>query len=426
MADRGWFDTAGFGLFVHWDHASQQGLELSWPLVGGVVTLPKCQSVAVADYHASAATFDPQAWDARAFAARAREWGAQYVTLTAKHHNGYAMFDTALSTHSVMHSPHGQDIVTSFVDAVREEGLGVGLYLSLSDWWHPDYPTFADDHKPYEFGVSPPIGDDAQWQRYLTFLSGQIRELLTGYGRIDIIWFDGGWERPEERWRTDEIESLIRELQPDILINDRLPGRGDFDTPEQFVPARPPARKWETCLTMNDSWGWNPDDTDYKSTHELIHTLCDVVGRGGNLLLNVSPRGDGSLPPEQVERLDAVGSWVRTHEEAVIGVGPGLEPWQFYGPSSRRPGAVYLHVLMRPYEQIVVRGIRLSTITGVRLVSDGRALTHRTRMSVLEQLFSDDPVGEIVIDLPEDVLDPHATVVALDLDDDPAVAGSAG
>ena len=148
-----------------------------------------------------------------------------------------------------------------------------------------------------------------QWQRFTAVLFAQIEELLTDYGRIDLLWFDGGWERSVEAWRSAELEARIRTLQPEILINDRLPGSGDFDTPEQFVPPQPPARPWETCLTMNDSWGWNPTDTHYKSARALVHTLCEVAGRGGNLLLNVSPTGDGSLPPAHVERLDAI-SWL--------------------------------------------------------------------------------------------------------------------
>ena len=141
---------------------------------------------------------------------------------------------------------------------------------------------------------------------------------------------------------------MIRELQPGIVINDRLPGVGDFDTPEQFVPPEPPARAWETCLTMNESWAWNPSDREYKSARALVHTLCEVAGRGGNLLLNVSPMGDGSLPPEQAERLDAIARWMDAYGESIHDTEPGLAPWQFYGPSTRRGDRIYLHLLSRP------------------------------------------------------------------------------
>jgi alpha-L-fucosidase len=157
---------------------------------------------------------------------------------------------------------------------------------------------------------------------------GQVRELLTNYGRIDLIWFDGQWEHTPREWRSAELVAMIRELQPEIVINDRLPG-GDYDTAEQFVPAVPPARPWEVGLTMNESWGYNPDDPDYKSSRRLVQMLCEIAGRGGRLLLNLSPRGDGALPPEQLERLLAVGEWMRRNDESITGGRPGLEPWQF-------------------------------------------------------------------------------------------------
>jgi alpha-L-fucosidase len=410
----GWFRGAGLGLFVHWDHASQQGLELSWPLVGGIPVLPKCQSVAVADYHASAATFDPTAWDPVALARRAKACGMTYAVFTTKHHNGYAMFDTAQSDFSVMHSPYGRDIVAGFVDAVRAEGLRVGLYFSLSDWHHPGYPAFREEDKPYLFLASPPWPPAEQWAQYLEFMSAQLWELLTNYGPIDLLWFDGGWERPPDWWRAEQLEAMIRSLQPDILINDRLPTRGDFETPEQFVPAVPPERPWETCLTMNESWGYNPSDTDYKSARSLIHTICEVASRGGNLLLNVSPTGTGELPPEQVERLDAVARWMDAHAESVLGTAPGLEPWQFYGPTTRWDTTVYLHLLMRPYDTVTVRGVRVRQVRSVRVVGTNEQLPFTTRTAILDS-FAADPLGEVTITVPESVLDPDATVLALEL-----------
>ena len=188
-----WFDEARFGMFVHWDHASQQGLELSWPLVGGVFALPQSQRVSVEQYHSSAATFAPTAWDAAALARTARDAGATYAVLTAKHHSGYAMFHTKLSEFSIEHSPFGRDIVREFVDAVRAEGLRVGLYFSLSDWHHPDYPAVTDADRPYRFGQGrQPTA--AEWERYVAFMHGQVRELCTSYGAIDVLWFDGGWD----------------------------------------------------------------------------------------------------------------------------------------------------------------------------------------------------------------------------------------
>ena len=206
---------------------------------------------------------------------------------------------------------------------------------------------------------------------------------------------------------------MMRELQPGLLINDRLPGVGDYQTPEQFVPPTPPDGKWETCMTMNESWSWNPADTDYKSPRSLVHTLCEVVGKGGNLLLNVSPRGDGTLPPEQVERLEHIGRWIARNGESVLGVEPGLEPWQHYGPSTRRGNRVYVHLLSRPYETVTVRGVRVRGIERVTELASGTPLDFTTRTGILES-FMDDPDGEVTITVPEALLDEDATVLAID------------
>jgi alpha-L-fucosidase len=411
----GWFDEARFGLFVHWDHASQQGLELSWPLVGGIPVLPHLRPVSVEQYHASAATFDPQAWDPKGLAGAARRAGMGYAVLTTKHHSGYCLWPTETSDWSIVRSPYPGDIVGEFADAMRSEGLRVGLYFSLSDWHHPDYPAFTEADKPYVLGMSPPMPPAEQWQRFLDVMFAQVRELLTNYGRIDVLWFDGGWERPTE-WRAAELEAMIRQLQPDILINDRLPGFGDFSTPEQFIPPTPPGGRWETCLTMNESWGYNPEDGHYKTERALIHTLCEVAGRGGNLLLNVSPRGDGSLPPEQDERLAAIGRWMADHHRAIVGTQPGLEPWQFYGPSTRAGSTVYLHLLYRPYDTVTVRGVPVRRVRAVRHVPSGRALTFSTRTGVIES-FLPDPAGEVSVTVPAGLVDGAATVLALELAD---------
>jgi alpha-L-fucosidase len=411
-----WFDDARFGMFVHWDHASQQGLEVSWPLVGGVFALPFCQSVTVEQYHSSASTFDPVAWDPVALARRASDAGMGYVVLTTKHHSGYAMWPTRCSDFSIANSPYGKDIVGGFVEAVRAEGLRVGLYFSLSDWHHPEYPPFTETHKPYRLGHSPPRPEPQVWARYLASMRAELTELLSDYGRIDLLWFDGGWERPD--WGAGELERMIRRLQPDILINDRLPGVGDLATPEQFVPATAPPGRWETCLTMNHSWGWCPDDRDYKSARRLVHTLCEVAGKGGNLLLNISPTGDGSLPAPQIERLDVVGEWMGRYGESIRGSGPGLEAHQFYGPSTRHGDTVYLHLLMRPYGEIDVRDVPVRRVRSVRELASARPLDHRSHTGVIEGL-APDPLGTLTIAVPDDVVDDLATVVAIEFEPAP-------
>ncbi len=414
-----WFDTARFGMFVHWGHCSQRGIELSWSLAGGEAAAARLGDVPVEEYHATAATFDPQAWDARELAHTAQRLGMQYAIITSKHHDGYAMFHTRQSDYSVERSPFGRDIVREFLDAMRAEGLRVGLYFSLIDWHHPDYPAFRDEDKPYRFGQwRQPTREG--WERFRDFMFAQVHELLTGYGKLDVFWFDGGWERSPDQWQARELETMVRELQPGILINDRLPGVGDFETPEQFVPPQPPARTWETCMTMNESWGYNAADTQWKPARRLIHTLCEVAGRGGNLLLNVGPMGDGRLQPEVLERLAEIERWMTVNGESIVGTTPGLEPWQFYGPSTRRGDRVYLHVLMRPYETVSVRGVRIRRLRGVRALSTGEELPFDTRCSIVDSIIDPDPLGEATISLPEGAIDPSATVLALEFAETPA------
>jgi alpha-L-fucosidase len=413
-----WFDDARFGMFIHWDHASQRGWEVSWPMAGGLFTLPHCQSVSPAEYHALAASFSPVAFDPGDLARRAREAGMRYVVFTTRHHNGFSMYDTALSDHNIMRSPYARDLTAQIADAFRAEGLRVGFYYSLSDWHHPDYPPLLEEQRPYLPGFTPPRPSDEHAERFRAYLLGQLRELLTNYGPIDVLWFDGQWERAPDWWDVDAIDALARQLQPAILVNDRLPFHGDFVTPEQFVPATAPGERWETCFTMNDSWGWNPDDTNYKSARAIVHALCETAGRGGNLLLNVSPRGDGSLPPEQIERLDAITSWMATHRDAVHATNAGLEPWQFYGPSTRRDDRIHLFCLMRPYDTVTVRGLPVKRVERVTVVGTGASLTFSTRTGVIEQLMPD-PEGELTITVPERELDEYATVLAIDLAPEP-------
>lgn len=409
----GWFDEAAFGLFIHWDHASQQGLEVSWPMVDGVNNPRWRRVVGVDDYRSSAATFDPVEWDAPALARTAREAGMRYAVFTTRHHSGYSMFHTEGGTHSIEHSPYGKDLVREYADAMRAEGLRVGFYYSLSDWTHPDYPAMTDDIKPYAVAKLPQPTPE-QWERYIAYMRLQLTELLTNYGQIDMLWFDGHWERDLDAWFPDELKTLIRSLQPDILVNDRLPGLGDFETPEQFVPDQPLEARWETCMTMNQNWGYVPDDENYKSVREILQSLVTVVSRGGNLLLNVSPTGTGALPESQQQRLAAFADWMKLHAESVHGVTPGLEPWQFGGPSTRRGNRIYLHMLAWPLELLSVRGLPVRRIEKVTLLSTGEDLTFAAPFGVAAMKDAD-PHGELRIHVPAEAPDCAVPVIAIDL-----------
>jgi alpha-L-fucosidase len=414
-----WFDPARFGLFVHWGPWARAGWEASWPLVGGVATLPLCQDIPAATYHANAAGWQPDPAAPEAWAAAAAAAGMRYAVLTTRHHDGYALWPSRHGNHGVASTAPGVDIVGAFVAACRRHGLKVGLYYSLPDWHHPDYPAFTDAMRPYVFGGYPAATADG-WARYQAYLKGQVAELLGNYGRIDMIWFDGAWERPADMWDTAGLESLIRSLQPDILINDRLPGHGDFATPEQFVPAEPPAEPWETCLTMNRSWGFHADDADYKSPAALVHTLCEVAGRGGNLLLNIGPDGNGRIPPPQAERMAEFSRWMGRHGDAIIGTTAGLKPWQFPGPTTLKGQTLYCHLLMQPVAPVSVRGVPVRHLRRVSVLGHAAALPFETRIPVIDELMHVDGPGEVLIAVPDALRDPVATVLVLEFDCDPA------
>ena len=396
-----WFDTARFGMFIHWGHSSQQGIELSWPLVGPIFALPQSTPVSVEQYHSSAATFDPQKFDAREWARMAKRAGMQYAVLTTKHHDGYAMWDTKTSDFSIVHSPYGRDIVRQYADAFRDEGLRVGFYFSLADWHHPDYPAFTQDDVPYQFPRGKALDPD-RWPKFVDVMFAQVRELLTNYGEIACIWFDGGWERTIDQWRARDLEAMIRELQPGILINDRLPGAGDYLTPEQFVPPQPLDRSWETCMTMNESWGYNPADTRYKSARTLIHRLCEIAGRGGNLLLNVSPRGDGTLPPEHVERIAEVGEWMGNMARASSARPPASNRGSSTAPPPNRtvPCTCTAHAPLRCRHR--PRRAREAPALSPPFGSD-QELKFHARTTIADSFANPDPSGELIDQAPRSI-----------------------
>ncbi|MEX2393179.1 MAG: alpha-L-fucosidase [Actinomycetota bacterium] len=406
-----WFDGARFGMFIHWTHVSNRGFELSWPLVGSLSVYPHSGGVSVDDYYAKALKFSPEPGAAKQWMDLAADAGMKYAVLTTKHHDGFALWPTKHSEFSIAHTPYGGDLVGEYVEAAREAGLRVGFYYSLSDWHHPDYPPFREEDKPYMKYLGR---RSDSWNAYLDAMFGQVRELLTNYGQIDVMWFDGQWERTQDEWKAPELAAMVRELQPQILINDRLPKQGDYATPEQAIPATTPEGRWETCMTMNTSWGFVPQDDTYKSTTEIVHTLAETTGKGGNLLLNVSPRGDGSLPPEQVGRLEGVAAWMDVNGGAIHDTEAGLEPWRFYGPSTKRGDTIYLICPWKPYEDVVVRGLPVKRVSA-RHLATGAELKVRGRATAEQELFTKDPIGEVFISLPEELHQPHATVIELTL-----------
>lgn len=419
MSHGDWFRDARYGLMIHFGSYSLTGWEAAWPLVWGAMSYRDCE--ALAD------RFDPQSYDPAAWAALAVEAGVKYAVFTAKHHDGFALWDTRLSEYSALHRAAGRDLVRPYVEAFRAAGLRVGLYFALPDWHHPDYPEEIANPSPRRVrprSALPPnvptsIGAAPEhWERYIAFMHGQVRELCTMFGRIDLLWFDGQWEHTAEEWRARELAAMIRELQPGIVINDRLgeTGIGDYGTPEQFIPLEPLAGDWETCMTINETWAHSPTDRAYKSCGELIATLGDVVARGGNLLLNVGATPDGEIPPEFTSRLRVVGGWLRENGESIYGAGRGLPLGAYHGPSTAKGDALYLHVLGRPAED-VVRVLALERrVRDVRLLRSGHPLEWEPdRAHPRDALRNPPHVSPLRIRLPSTLLDPYDTVIELRL-----------
>jgi alpha-L-fucosidase len=323
-----WWRNARFGMFIHWGLYSPAAGKWDGKEAAGAGEwlLTNAQVDPIAYREALLPQFNPVKFDAAEWASIARDAGMQYVVITSKHHDGFCLWPSDLTDYDVESTPFKRDIMKELADAVRADGMRMGWYHSIMDWTHPDYlPRRGWDKRP---------SDGASFDRYVAYMHGQLKELLTRYGQVDVLWFDGEWE---STWTHDwgkRTDDFVRSLQPQIIVNNRVDvgragmagfsasetARGDFGTPEQTIPTTGmPGRDWETCMTMNDTWGFKDSDTNWKSSRTLIRMLCDIASKGGNFLLNVGPRGDGTIPPESVERLKAIGAWMRVNGESIYG-----------------------------------------------------------------------------------------------------------
>jgi alpha-L-fucosidase len=336
-----WWRAARFGLFIHWGPVSLRGTEIGWSR--------GCE-VPVGEYDRLYERFNPEQFDAAAWVEVAKAAGARYVVFTSKHHDGFSMFDTKLSDYNIMHSPFKRDVVRELAAQCREQGLRFCLYYSIIDWYQPDYlPRGAGDTRPIA---------GADFERYVAFMKGQLRELLTGYGPLGVLWFDGQWEDHWTAERGRDLYRFCRALQPELIINNRVgkPANGadsaaeligDYDTPEQQIGAFRTDRPWETCMTICQQWAWKPDD-QLKSLSECVHALVRSAGGDGNFLLNVGPMPDGRIEPRQVERLREIGAWLARFGESIYDTrgGPYIGNEQLACTSRGRD--VYLHLLKWP------------------------------------------------------------------------------
>src|SRR5580693_3913066 len=280
-----WWHQARFGMFIHWGLYSVAGRH-EWVMEN--------EAIPVAEYEQLAKRFTPQPNAARAWAKLARQTGQKYMVMTTKHHEGFCLFDSKLTDYCAPRQGPGRDLVKEYVDAARAEGMRVGFYYSLMDWHHPDGMRSKDD--------------PAARQRFVDYIHGQIRELLTNYGKIDVLWYDVACPLDAEGWQSEKMNKMVFELQPDIIVNNRNWLKGDFSTPEQSIEAT--KGDWESCMTLNDSWGYTAADDNWKTPQRVVRNLVECAQGGGNYLLNIGPKPDGSIPEPSVRILSAVGKWV--------------------------------------------------------------------------------------------------------------------
>lgn len=362
--DTQWMRDARFGLFIHW------GL---YALPARHEWVKKYEKMTDEHYERYLKHFDPDLFDPKFWAETSWQAGMRYFVITAKHHEGFCLWDTKLTDYKAPNTSAGRDLLCEIIDAFRSRGFKVGLYYSLLDW----------HHSQYTLDICHPMQEDAEWlaadagkdlAKYVDYMHEQTRELLSNYGKIDILWYDfsipetGGFKcKGKDEWRSEELIKMIRELQPDILINNRLGIKADFETPEQVQPREwyrvdgEPVW-WEACQTFSGSWGYHRDETSWKSVDTLIKMLIDTVSKGGNLLLNVGPNARGEIDSRALERFSGLARWMRLHARAIYGCtqAPDEIPCPegcrlTYNPTENR---LYVHVFDWAFRQLYLDGMQ--------------------------------------------------------------------
>lgn len=369
-----WFVRDRFGLFIHWGLYSIPARH-EW--------VKSYERLTTADYERYFEHFDPDLYNPEAWAQEAKNAGMKYFVVTTKHHDGFCLWDSALTDYKAPNTPAGRDLLAPMVDAFRAQGLKVGFYHSLLDWHHPDY-TVDVRHPQRDDLAERERNRQRHWPNYVDYLHGQTRELLTRYGHIDILWYDFSFSHQSTEWahgkgkadwQSEKLVRLVRELQPHILMNDRLEVGGDLVTPEEYQPRTWMEKNgrrvlWEACQTFNGSWGYYRDNEHWKSPEMLIQMLIDTVAKGGNLLLNVGPNARGEFEPKALERLRAIGAWMRLHGRSIQGCGASAftpPPDCRFTQNDRR---LYLHLFTWPMKHVHLDGFA-GKVAHAQLLNDG-------------------------------------------------------
>ena len=394
-----WFSNAKLGIFIHWGIYAVNGIAESWSFFNNYLPYEEYMKQTKGF---TASKYDPSQW-----LDLIQESGARYTVLTTKHHDGVALWDTQVGDLSTVKStPAKRDLVAPFVKEVRKRGLKLGFYYSLLDWSHPDYPNMTRTKVRYK-------DDPDRWEKFVKFNFGQLRELNETW-TPDLYWFDGDWEQSAKAWNSKGIIKLLRSHNPNVIVNSRIQGYGDYATPEQGVPiVRPADRYWELCMTMNDSWGYQYADTNYKTPHMLLCTFVDCISMGGNLLMDIGPKEDGTIPEEQVAVLKEFGRWTKKHQEAIYGTRAGISRVHFQGYSALNKAGdiLYLYLPYNPNGPIEIKGLN-NKVKRAWVVGNNTELTYKVHN---KKSWNEVP-GNLYINVPKEAQDEQITVVGVQLD----------
>ena len=425
-----WWREARFGMFVHWGLYS--GLAGTWDgkpvgTNGGMEWLQKLVKADTDTYAAAALPkFQPKPGFARDWAKLAKEAGCRYLVFTTKHHEGFGLYDSKFGDYNAGAKLH-RDLVKEIVEACRAEGLRVGFYHSLIDWHHDQYDYTRAKGLPYPLAGKPSPNGPRDHAKYINYLHNQVGELMSNYGPVDIIWWDFSSKnfQGDEAWRATDLIREVRAKQPQIIMNNRLfaaatthptdeqipftTERGDFTTPEQRIPATGmPGVDWETCMTLNTTWGYSDHDHAWKSETNLIRNLVDIASKGGNYLLNIGPKGDGSLTPETLKLFHAIGAWMKVNGESIYGTTASPFAKLDWGRATQRGNVIYLHVFDWLKDGKLVVPLK-------NKVKEARLLTGKK----LKALTGD---TGLTIGLPKSAPDKNVSVIKLTLDDKPVIS----
>ncbi len=373
-----WWHEARFGMFIHWGLYSVLGRH-EWVMENEGIPVP--------EYEQLARRFTPKPNAAREWARLAKRAGQRYMVMTTKHHEGFCLFDTKTTNYCAPKQACGRDLVKEYVEAARAEGLRFGFYYSLMDWHHPDGANCAKD--------------EAARKRFVEYIHTHVRELMTNYGKVDVLWYDVNWPLDAKGWESERMNEMVFKLQPDIVVNNRNGLPGDFQTPEQRIVAAKDL-SWESCMTMNDSWGYHQTDDNWKSPTTVVRNLITCARQGGNYLLNIGPKPDGSIPEESVKIMTSVGQWLGKNGSAAYQVDTASVSRSTFAAFARKGNTLYVYAYYWPGETLSIGGL-MNKVKSASYVATGKPVKvvqddFRVRLTGLPAAAPDTPITAFALE----------------------------